>query len=431
MSDSEDSDGEAGLGNVNRAIMRPPGHSGKAKRGHLCFDASFETGNLGRVDLVNEFEYDLFLRPDTCNPRFRFWFNFTVENVKQDQRVIFNIVNMSKCRTLLSEGMTPLVKSSTRQKWQRIPKRYVFYHRSPYHRGNYILSFAFGFDEDEIFQFALTAPYSYSRLQSYLTNLECRLPKSNEFFHRELLAQSIQKRRLDLITIGQKPKSQEKQRVVAIMARVHPGETPASYICQGLMEILVSAHPLASILRENVVFKIVPMLNPDGVFVGNFRSSYMGFDLNRSWHLATPWCHPTIRAVLDMLLDIDKSDNFQLDLVLDLHAHTSLKGCFIYGNSYEDVYRFERHIVFPKILASLCDDYMSSNTMFNSDINKIGTSRRFLCSVLSERVNCYTFEVSVYGYSLKGSDITIPYTEESYVEEIWQEPFWSTTGQLV
>lgn len=65
--------------------MRPPGHSGKAKRGHLCFDAAFETGNLGRVDLINEFEYDLFIRPDTCSPRYRLWFNFTVDNVKQDQ----------------------------------------------------------------------------------------------------------------------------------------------------------------------------------------------------------------------------------------------------------------------------------------------------------------------------------------------------------
>lgn len=85
ISDSEDSDGEGGLGNVSRVIIRPPGHSGKAKRGHLCFDAAFETGNLGRADLVGEFEYDLFLRPDTCNPRHRFWFNFTVDNVKQDQ----------------------------------------------------------------------------------------------------------------------------------------------------------------------------------------------------------------------------------------------------------------------------------------------------------------------------------------------------------
>lgn len=26
-------------------------------------------GNLGRVDYISEFEYDLFIRPDTCNPK--------------------------------------------------------------------------------------------------------------------------------------------------------------------------------------------------------------------------------------------------------------------------------------------------------------------------------------------------------------------------
>jgi len=42
-------------------------------------------GNLGRVDYISDFEYDLFIRPDTCNPRYRVWFYFTVENVKADQ----------------------------------------------------------------------------------------------------------------------------------------------------------------------------------------------------------------------------------------------------------------------------------------------------------------------------------------------------------
>ena len=46
FADSDDSDTEGGLGNVERVVMRPPGHSGKAKRGHLCFDSSFETGAL-------------------------------------------------------------------------------------------------------------------------------------------------------------------------------------------------------------------------------------------------------------------------------------------------------------------------------------------------------------------------------------------------
>ena len=30
---------------------------------------------------------------------------------------------------------------------------------------------------------------------------------------------------------------------------------------------------------------------------------------------------------------------YDLDMVIDLHAHSSLSGAFIYGNSYDDVYR--------------------------------------------------------------------------------------------
>uniref|UniRef100_A0A8D0H3D0 Cytosolic carboxypeptidase N-terminal domain-containing protein n=1 Tax=Sphenodon punctatus TaxID=8508 RepID=A0A8D0H3D0_SPHPU len=72
-------------GNISKYAALPVGYYGQPKKGHLIFDACFESGNLGRVDHITVFEYDLFIRPDTCNPRFRVWFNFTVENVKESQ----------------------------------------------------------------------------------------------------------------------------------------------------------------------------------------------------------------------------------------------------------------------------------------------------------------------------------------------------------
>ncbi|XP_069693736.1 cytosolic carboxypeptidase 6 [Periplaneta americana] len=414
-SDSEDSETEGGLGNVTRMVMRPPGQSGKAKRGHLCFDASFETGNLGRVDLISEYEYDLFIRPDTCNPRFRLWFNFIVDNIRIDQRVIFNIVNFSKNKNLFRDGMTPLVKSTSRPKWQRMPNKYVYYYRSPEHQNHYVLSFAFGFDrEEDVYQFAFSYPYSYSRCQAHLELLERRqLPH----LKRELLANTVQQRRLDVLTItnpnNMKPGT-KKQHVVVILSRIHPGESPTSFVCQGLIDFLVSSHPIALALREHVIFKIVPMMNPDGVYLGNYRSTLMGFDLNRTWHQISRWAHPTLHAVHTMLTELDQSRNIELDFVLDLHAHSSLQGVFVYGNTYDDVYRYERHIVFPKLLAQNAEDYTAANTMYNRDASKAGTTRRYFCGALKDSVNCYTLEVSFFGYQRPNSPGVFQYTEDAY-----------------
>ena len=66
-----------------------------------------------------------------------------------------------------------------------------------------------------------------------------------------------------------------------ISARVHPGESNASYIVEGLIDFLLSQDREAKHLRDTYVFKIVPMLNPDGVVVGNYRCSLAGVDLNR------------------------------------------------------------------------------------------------------------------------------------------------------
>ena len=43
----------------------------------------------------------------------------------------------------------------------------------------------------------------------------------------------------------------------------------------------MSTDVVAVELRKQIVFKVIPMVNPDGVVVGNFRTSLCGRDLNR------------------------------------------------------------------------------------------------------------------------------------------------------
>lgn len=121
-----------------------------------------------------------------------------------------------------------------------------------------------------LLQFAYCYPYSYTQLQAFLDGIDkLRL----DYFKRELLCHSVvslvsfphnvvslvpfphnvlslvvpaiecsafcfciqQQRRLDLLTITSpenlRPGSQTK--TVFVTARVHPGETPSSFVCQG------------------------------------------------------------------------------------------------------------------------------------------------------------------------------------------------------
>lgn len=61
---------------------------------------------------------------------------------------------------------------------------------------------------------------------------------------------------------------------VLVMARQHPGESPGSYMMEGVIEFLLSSE--AEFLRSNFTFFVIPMVNPDGVIHGNYRCNLNG-----------------------------------------------------------------------------------------------------------------------------------------------------------
>ena len=79
---------------------------------------------------------------------------------------------------------------------------------------------------------------------------------------------------------------------IFLTARVHPGESNSSWLMEGSILNLLSES--AKSLRQRYVFKIVPMLNPDGVINGSSRCGLNGQDLNRMWKNPHPEKHPTI-----------------------------------------------------------------------------------------------------------------------------------------
>jgi cytosolic carboxypeptidase protein 2/3 len=73
------------------------------------------------------------------------------------------------------------------------------------------------------------------------------------------------------ITNHDSPIDVRQKQVIVLTGRVHPGESPASWLMRGVIHYLTGSTEAAERLRNQFLFKIVPMLNPDGVIVGNTR----------------------------------------------------------------------------------------------------------------------------------------------------------------
>ena len=85
---------------------------------------------------------------------------------------------------------------------------------------------------------------------------------------------------------------------VFISSRVHPGETPASFVLDGIWKFLTDENSeQGKVLRDKFVFKVVPMLNPDGVYRGYYRLDTLAQNLNRYYINPDKEGQPTIWAV--------------------------------------------------------------------------------------------------------------------------------------
>lgn len=153
----------------------------------------------------------------------------------------------------------------------------------------------------------------------------------------------------------------KKRKGIVISSRVHPGETGASFMMKGIIDYLVGPSLGAKLLRDTFVFKIVPMLNADGVIYGNTRCGLAGVDLNRVWIEPSQKLHPTIYALKKLIGDFQKER--ELYVYCDLHGHSRKKNMFMYGNGEKNDTRY-RERVFPYLLEKAADTFDYSECSF-------------------------------------------------------------------
>ncbi|KAM6417671.1 cytosolic carboxypeptidase 3 [Pluvialis apricaria] len=374
----------------------------------LIFEARFESGNLQKVVKVNEFEYQLTLRADLYTSRHTQWYYFQVSNMQAGMPYRFTIVNFTNRNSLYKRGLRPLLYSEADAKkhkvgWQRTGNEIKYYKNNAGQGGRQYFSltwtFQFPHDQDTCY-FAHCYPYTYSNLQEYLVAIS-KDPVKSKFCKIHILCHSLAGNVVYVLTITNPLKSGKgtKRKAVILTARVHPGETNSSWIMKGFLDYILGDSGKAQLLRDSFVFKVVPMLNPDGVIVGNHRCSLTGQDLNRKYRSNVKKCYPSIWYTRNMIKRVmGERDVF---LYCDIHGHNRKQNVFMYGCERKQQANapYVHPRIFPFLLSKSCPEKFSfPDCRFRVRKSKEGTGRVVMWKMGIN--NSYTLEASICGSKL-------------------------------
>ena len=371
--------------NNNLIYVNEPKNESEAK---IIFDSKFESGNLRMAikldsDIPNE--YDLIIRKDYNNKKNYSWFFFSFESDRETD-IKFNILNFIKKTILFDEqNKIRILVYNKNDKWTRNTYNVQYYQNGinifppgeeeckiindedkdydkdedekdekeeeknddienknkinnkdkgekedmPDTEYFFTLSFCYHVNKNNInipIYFALCYPYTYSTLQDYLYKLSITKVNKNKIKF-STLNKTICGNPLDILYISNfncSINDINSRQSIIFTARVHPGETSGSYVIESVINNLLNNSTLSNNLLDKYLFKIIPMLNPDGVIHGHYRNNILGKDLNRMWQEPLAGITPTI-YYLKKLISINKPYFF-----CDFHGHSNMPNCALY-----------------------------------------------------------------------------------------------------
>ncbi|XP_063683104.1 cytosolic carboxypeptidase 2-like isoform X33 [Bolinopsis microptera] len=376
----------------------------------LRFESRFECANLFRARRVGPYEYELELRWDYFTMKHTQWFYFRVSNTKAGPTYKFTIINLLKSGSLYNEGMKPLFYSERNAKnknlgWLRMGHNIHYYKNNirrkdcKGERYQYSLTWQFQFPyTSDVCYFSHCYPYSYTDLQKDLLEIANDAVKS-QYVKQRILCHSLGGNMVHLLTVTT-PSTHlteaKQKRAVVVTARVHPGETNSSYMMRGFINFITGSSPDAKVLRDNFVFKIVPMLNPDGVIVGNYRSSLAARDLNRNYKNPIKDAYPSIWSVKAMIRRM--LTEREVVLYCDLHGHSRKMNVFMYGCENKDPGLRLQERVFPNMMSRNTSKFKYSSCRFKVQKKKEGTGRIVMWQQMGI-LNSFTMEATFAGYN--------------------------------
>ena len=402
---------------------------------NVIFDSDFEEGNLRMaIEISKNKEYDLIMRPETNAKKLYTFFFFSVliksyeNNNEKNNMIKLNIINKPKDKNFYNGQCPVLMFDTSINKWTRNTFNVYAINnglKNPNLKNEFksyfSLTFSFNFKPNVKYYFASCYPYTYTQLRLYLNTLNKNCYKKIIKFGEA--GKTFNNNKIPYIVITNFECDEEElneKKCVLVTGRIHSGETVSSYVVQGLIDFLVNLNnPISKYLRDKFIFKIIPMLNIDGVIFGNYRLNILGKDMNRLWTPNIPFnsdeCDQS-SLYINSIIDIIKKtlNNRNIFLYCDFHGHSGKHNYFLYGCPKEGNENY--HKKFMEIYAKKSNIFSLNDCVHKIMPKKMNTCRALLKNVFSVDLS-YCLETSMFSYVLKdeinGKKIC-PFTIEKY-----------------
>lgn len=95
-------------------------------------------------------------------------------------------------------------------------------------------------------------------------------------------------------------------------------------------------------LNDFISWYVIPMVNIDGVILGNNRTGVLGHDFNRNWvvdeapNSSYNKLFPEIQSIISLVKNLKRKHPRKVKMFLDLHGHSSQPNVFSYGPPHEE-----------------------------------------------------------------------------------------------
>jgi len=274
----------------------------------VSISTDFEGGCLGKIERVSETQFRCAVPGQVDHDgrnRQASWYYFRVDGAKgREITVVLTDLkgeyNYRPAPACIRED-TPPVASGDGKTWRHLDRISA---------GNNEATIRFTPDSDA-FWVAHLEPYTASRLERFLDQV-----RGSAFLKDEVFGKSVEGRNLHMLTITETSAAGKPPTEVWLMCRQHAWETGTSFVGEGAIRYLLS--PEAALLRRQLVFRIIPMLDPDGCARGGIRFNRNGYDLNRNWDTADP-DQPQSRMLMPEICAAKKAIHGARGQLLTLH----------------------------------------------------------------------------------------------------------------